>query len=235
VGSDGIDIDGDLEHMLALARDHGLEIPGDATATLGRFARILLDWNGRVNLISRKDIGRLVSYHFCDSASLLPLLGRTGRLRLLDIGGSNGLPGAVLAVMREGVELTIADARRKRAGFLREVCDLLGDRARFELSRVNNRDFLSRCEGSFDLIVARAVTDIGSLWKWCFPLLRPGGLLIGYKGSRSLEEVERAGKDLFRRGVLSVLVMESPWKHACNPLRKFVLVERARGRGVQIG
>ena len=76
---------------------------------------------------------------------------------------------------------------------------------------------------AFDLIVARAVTTLRSLYKGCMPLLRPGGRIVAYKGSRCLEEVRQAEAWLLKRGGDRLVVIDSPWAKECNPLRMFAI------------
>jgi 16S rRNA (guanine527-N7)-methyltransferase len=176
-----------------------------------------------MNLVSRKDIDRLVSYHFCDSAAVLPLVGRWDGLKVLDVGGSNGLPGLVLASLVPRIRLTICDARQKRRGFLDDACAGLG--AAFEMDRVDTKAFQGRHRRSFDLILARAVTQMRLLARWCMPLLAAGGRLIAYKGSGCVEEVKQAHAGIFGQGGTMAAVVASPWAHACNPLRLFAIVK----------
>jgi 16S rRNA (guanine527-N7)-methyltransferase len=141
--------------------------------------------------------------------------------RILDVGGSNGLPGLVLAAFMPKAKFTICDARQKRRGFLEEVCGQA--RASFEIDRVDSEGFVGRHRDGFDLIVARAVTQMKLLARWCLPLLRPGGTLIAYKGSRCSEEVEQAEGEIFGRGGVLAAVVASPWAETCNPLRLFAI------------
>lgn len=134
------------------------------------------------------------------------------------------MPGLVLAALVPKIRLTICDAREKRRGFLEEVCGHAG--ISFEMARVDTEAFSDRYEGGFDLIVARAVTRMRLLVRWCMPLLGSGGKLIAYKGSRCAEEIEQAETDIFVEGGRMAAVVASPWATQCNPLRLFAIVGR---------
>ena len=86
-----------IEVMLDLLRKSGIDPRPEAKLHLAGLSKHIHHWNNMLNLVSRKDIGRLETYHFCDSVSVLPLLDLESPMRLLDVGGSNGLPGLVLA------------------------------------------------------------------------------------------------------------------------------------------
>jgi 16S rRNA (guanine527-N7)-methyltransferase len=205
-----------------LDRD-GVDMRADAAGLLAVLSRLISRWNEDVNLVSRKDIARLVSYHFYDSASVLPLLRPRRSMHVLDIGGSNGLPGLVLFAASPHLRLTICDSKLKRRGFMDEACVAMGEGASYELGRVDSKAFRADHAQRFDVIVARAVTDFRTLLKWCMPLLKPGGRVVAYKGSRCLEEVRQAEKMLVACGVSLLAVMGSPWADDCNPLRLFAI------------
>ncbi len=213
-----------IADMLADLRQAGIDLRPGAEEGLVELSGRIHHWNNMLNLVSRKDIGRLESYHICDSASVLPLLRPDRPVRLLDVGGSNGLPGLVLAAISPHIKTHICDSQRKRKAFLDEACGIVEGKATYELGRVDSKDFLGRHPGAFDLIVARAVTRLRLLLKWCLPLLSPGGRLVAYKGSRGLEELEHAEKYLWSHGGRHVLVAGSPWAQRCNPLRIFTIV-----------
>ncbi|HTY07875.1 MAG TPA: 16S rRNA (guanine(527)-N(7))-methyltransferase RsmG [Candidatus Edwardsbacteria bacterium] len=60
--------------MQTAAEGSGLSLDPAQAASLSRFCDLLRDWNGRINLVSRKDIGNLVPNHVVDSLAALPLL-----------------------------------------------------------------------------------------------------------------------------------------------------------------
>jgi len=209
--------------MLDLLRESGIDPSPEALARLIGLSERIHHWNNMLNLVSRKDISRLETYHFCDSASVLPLLRIQGPMKLLDVGGSNGLPGLVLAAISPHITTHICDSRRKYGGFLEDACGIFGGEATYEVGRIDSREFLNRHPEKFDLIVARAVTRFKNLLKWCLPLLAPGGRLVAYKGSRCLEEVKEAQKYFWAHGGRHIMVAGSPWASRCNPLRLFTI------------
>jgi 16S rRNA (guanine527-N7)-methyltransferase len=204
-------------------RSSGVEVRTDAGELLTTLSDLITRWNRKVNLVSRKDIGRLVSYHFCDSASVLPLLRPDRDLEVLDLGGSNGLPGLVLAALSPYLRMTTCDSKVRRRDFIEEACRELDIGARFKHGPVDDREFRKQHRETFDLIVARAVTTLRTLFRWCMPLLRPGGRIVAYKGSRCLEEVRQAEAWLLKGGGDRLVVLGSPWAEECNPLRMFAI------------
>jgi 16S rRNA (guanine527-N7)-methyltransferase len=221
---------GETASLVGVVRSWGEDVRPDAEEDLARLAGAIDRWNTVINLVSRKDIGRLATYHFCDAASVLPLLNVRRRVETLDVGGSNGLPGLVLAALSPHIAVTVCDSRQKRKAFLKEVCGGAREGAAglgtFEIAQVDGGIFQKRHAEGFDLILARAVTRLSPLLKWCMPLLRPGGRLVAYKGSRSAEEVDEARAYFLDHGGGMLAVVGSPMADTCNPLRMFVIATR---------
>jgi 16S rRNA (guanine527-N7)-methyltransferase len=217
----------DVGGLVGLLKESGVDIRPETAESLTALSAVIHRWNKVVNLVSRKDIDRLVSYHFCDSASVLPIIRPATDIHLLDIGGSNGLPGLVLSAISPHVKVTVCDSKRKREAFLEEACHRIGTGVDFEIDRVDSEVFRDRHLETFDLIAARAVTKLRHLFKWCMPLLRPGGYLVAYKGSRCLEEARQAETDLFRHGGTLLAIVGSPWASLCNPYRIFAIAGKA--------
>lgn len=221
----------EVRELIGVMQDSGVRIREDAQDRLAGLAGLIDRWNQAMNLVSRKDTGRLVSYHFADSLSILPIISPQRRVRVLDIGGSNGLPGLVISALCPEVDLLICDGRNKRAAFLEEACAAVGPGNEFEIGRVDDKGFTERHAESFDLIVARAVTGLKLLLKWCLPLLKSGGALMAYKGSRCTSEAATARKYFFANGGALLGVVSSPLENRYNPLRKFAIAVKATERG----
>jgi len=217
-----------IDLVLDLLRRSGMDPAPEAKSRLTGLSEHIHHWNNMLNLVSRKDIGRLETYHFCDSASVFPLLGLANPVKLLDVGGSNGLPGLVLTAASPHVSTHICEPRRKFEGFLEAACGIMDGRATYELDRVDSPGFLDKHGRSFDLIVARAVTKLKQLLKWSLPLLAPGGRLVAYKGSRCPDEVGQAEKYFWAHGGRHIVVAGSPWAKMCNPLRLFAIAGIAK-------
>jgi 16S rRNA (guanine527-N7)-methyltransferase len=217
----------DIGRLVEMVSACGVSVRPEAHDTLAGLAETIHEWNKRVNLVSRKDIERLVTYHFCDAASLLPVISPGTGTDVLDVGGSNGVPGLVLAAISPDIAVTVCDSRQKREGFLKEACALIGDRASYVMDRVEAEIFRTENAAKYDLIVARAVTRLKLLLKWCLPLVRPGGVLAAYKGSRCSEEVGQAEGYLWSHGAGFVMVLGSPFASNCNPFRQFAVVGKS--------
>ena len=76
--------------------------------------KLLLDWNKKINLISRKDEENVWTYHILHSISLLFKVKIFEGSKIVDIGSGGGLPGIPLKILHPNISLLCLDATRKR-------------------------------------------------------------------------------------------------------------------------
>jgi len=187
----------DPRHILAEARRIGLTLDESRAALLARYCRLLEEWNARLNLVSRKDIGNLVPGHIMDSLSALPvvkeLLGGNAAPRAMDLGSGGGLPGLPLKICYPNMLLVCVESTRKKAMFLETAIKELGlagaaiiDKRSREIEKVPEH------RGQYELVTARAVAPLKDLVRLAFPFLKPGGRLLAFKAARAERELKEA-------------------------------------------
>ncbi|MCQ8183813.1 16S rRNA (guanine(527)-N(7))-methyltransferase RsmG [Parvularcula maris] len=154
----------------------------------------LLSTSAHTNLIARSTLEDRWSRHYHDSAQLLPLLPKAP-YRLLDLGTGAGFPGMVLRILtmeEEGARYTFCDSVQKKAAFLSRVAE----KAQLPLARiVPARAEQAFRDERFDVITARAVTNLTALLSLAAPLLATEGRLIAPKGRRAQVELDAASED----------------------------------------
>jgi 16S rRNA (guanine527-N7)-methyltransferase len=158
------------------------------TAQLADFEALLRDNATPLGLISQGDARHLHERHILDSLRAAGLF-RPNDSRALDLGSGAGLPGIVLAIAIPQCRFVLAEPRRKRAGFLELAIERLG--------LANAEVAVARAEeltGEWDVATARAFAPPVQAWAIGHRLLRPGGRLIYFAGSR--EPAEGFAEDL---------------------------------------
>lgn len=128
------------------------------------------DWNGKINVISRKDIESLYLKHVLHSLAIAAFIDFEPGTKVIDIGTGGGFPGVPLAIFFPQVEFHLVDSIAKKLKVIQEVVTATG------LTNVSTQH--TRAEEiknrQFDFAVSRAVAPLGELWKWAYPLIKKG-------------------------------------------------------------
>jgi 16S rRNA (guanine527-N7)-methyltransferase len=96
---------------------------------------------------------------------------------IVDVGSGGGAPGIPLAAALPDREVTLLEAERRKADFLR----------RWQSDLSNVKVIWGRAEEQetdrFGVAVAKALAPPAVAAEWCLPLVRPGGAVVLWVGS----------------------------------------------------
>ena len=158
------------------------------------YAQILLRENQKYNLTAITDPEEIGLKHFADSLALLdgescPLPAGAS---LLDVGAGGGFPGVPLKIARPDVNLSLLEATKKKAEFLRMLVDELGLEACIINARAEEAAQAQAYREQFDVVTARAVAALPMLCELCLPFVKVGGVFAAYKGPEEKAREELA-------------------------------------------
>lgn len=154
------------------------------------------EWNGKINVISRKDIDKLYENHVLHSLAIAAAFEFPAGSTVLDIGTGGGFPGIPLAIFFPEVRFLLADSINKKLTVVKEVAAAIGlDNVSTRHTRVE--DIKDR---KFDYVVSRAVAPLKDLWTWARPALNkrpsngnhPASGLICLKGGDLGQEISES-------------------------------------------
>jgi 16S rRNA (guanine527-N7)-methyltransferase len=157
---------------------------------------LYIDWNEKINVISRKDIDSLYERHVLHSLSIAAAANFNDGAEIIDIGTGGGFPGIPLAIFFPNVQFLLADSINKKLKVVQAVADEIG-LTNIQVQHTRIEDIKNR---KFDFAVSRAVAPLADLWKWAKPILRTGHCseeygngLICLKGGDLAEEFASSG------------------------------------------
>ncbi|MCD8304156.1 MAG: 16S rRNA (guanine(527)-N(7))-methyltransferase RsmG [Prevotellaceae bacterium] len=116
------------------------------------------DWNQKINVISRKDIGSLYEHHVLHSLAIAEIIDFRPETSVMDLGTGGGFPGIPLAIMFPQCSFHLVDSTKKKILVCSEIAKALG------LQNVSTE--WARAEvvkRRFDFVVCRAVMPIPDL------------------------------------------------------------------------
>ena len=91
-------------------------------ANFQKYADLLREWSGKMNLVAPSTLADIENRHFADSAQLADVLPRDAQI--VDLGSGAGFPGVVLAIL--GWRVTCIESIGKKVAFLNAVRTELG-------------------------------------------------------------------------------------------------------------
>lgn len=183
----------DRERLRECAAAYSVTVDETAAEKLDLYARLLIEWNERMNLTAITAPEEILRKHFVDSLTVLPHLP-SGPCRLVDVGTGAGFPGVPLAVVRGDIQLTLLDSLNKRLTFLRELCAALELPVTLIHARAEEGGRQAALREQFDAATARAVAPLPVLAEYCLPFVKRGGRFIAMKGPEGEKEAETAAR-----------------------------------------
>lgn len=121
---------------------------------------LYLDWNSKINVISRKDIENLYEHHVLHSLAIAKTVRFRPGTSILDFGTGGGFPGIPLAIMFPECRFKLIDGTGKKILVAQEVAKAVG---LTNCSPVHLRG--EEEKGKFDFVVSRAVMQLPDLMK----------------------------------------------------------------------
>ncbi|WP_321423771.1 16S rRNA (guanine(527)-N(7))-methyltransferase RsmG [uncultured Bacteroides sp.] len=119
---------------------------------------LYLDWNAKINVISRKDIENLYEHHVLHSLALAKVIDFKPGTTVMDLGTGGGFPGIPLAILFPETKFHLVDSIGKKVRVANEVANAIG------LKNVTFRHARAQEEKQlFDFVVSRAVMPLSDL------------------------------------------------------------------------
>jgi 16S rRNA (guanine527-N7)-methyltransferase len=163
------------------------KIFGDRIELARAYAAALARDSDTLGLLGPRELEIIWSRHILNSAVVAELVadGKT----VADVGSGAGLPGIPMAIAQPNAQFTLIEPMERRSDWLKQQVA--------ELGLTNVQVLRARAEevGSvYDIVTARAVSNLSKLLRLTVDLIRDGGELLALKGSKAAEEIAEAQK-----------------------------------------
>lgn len=142
------------------------DLTADQLDKLEKLGQLYKEWNQKINVVSRKDIDNIYSYHILHSLVIGKVMPLMPDAKILDLGTGGGLPGIPLAILFPNTSFKLIDGTRKKIKVVNAIIE--------ELGLENAKGYQLRAEETkekFDFVICRAVASIDKLYEWSSPLI----------------------------------------------------------------
>jgi len=119
-----------------------------------------IEWNQKINVISRKDIENIACHHYLHSLSILKFVNFQNGIEILDVGTGGGFPGIPLAIVLPKVEFFLIDSVKKKLKVVEAIKENLGLK---NVHIIGKR--LEDYPNKHDILTARAVTSLPKFYE----------------------------------------------------------------------
>lgn len=188
-----IDVQNEFQkELLSFYWENGLNLDTMKAQQLAYFADLVVEKNESVNLISRRDVNKIIENHIFISSYITKFIpGKCSNF--LDIGTGGGFPGIPLAIMRPEMRGILVDSTGKKIDSVQEFIDKLKlSNVIAENERVESQEFISQYSDSFDLVVSRATVPLIILFRYALPLIKDKAYMVAIKGGDLTDEFKKA-------------------------------------------
>ena len=226
-----------------LCKKNGRELADNQVLLLEKYVFLLLEWNAKINLISRRDAENVWENHIAHGLSPLFKIDIPDEAAILDLGSGGGLPGIPWKILLPSISITMIDSTQKKINAVQSMINELGlSQTTAVWGRAEELGKAPQFHGKFHYVVARAVGPLHELARLAGPFLgkQPAGsvsgkrlspaapALLAFKGGEVGEEINRTKRI---NGVRSAETLLLTFEGAEQPGltdKKLIIVEFAK-------
>lgn len=190
-----------ISKVINVSRELGININIDQAKKLISYMSYILDCNQYINLTAITNEDEFITKHLIDSMVISTLEEYIDANTVIDIGTGAGFSGIPLAVLSSDKQFLLVDSLLKRIKIVNEGINLLEFK---NVAAVHARGETLEKKTIFkngaDLVIARAVANMGKLAKYTLPNVKKGGFLIALKGPNIDGELQESQEIIKKLG-----------------------------------
>jgi 16S rRNA (guanine527-N7)-methyltransferase len=174
----------EIDRFTGICSSFGVNISNEMIEQFEAYASLLLGWNARIHLVSKRDArSDRILRHFVDSLLIFKAVDIPRSASLLDLGAGAGFPSIPIKIVRNDIRLALVESTHKKALFLHKLIETLELKdVRILNQRAEELSGDADLVGNFDLVTAKAMGELSNVVQLSGPLIKVGGMLVAYKG-----------------------------------------------------
>lgn len=183
-----------LDLLKEKAAEYGVILDDKALERFDLYAKLLVEWNEKINLTAITDQEEIVIKHFLDCLTVFSKVEIKEGAKIIDVGTGAGFPGLVMLIARPDLKMTLMDSLNKRLNVIKDILEKLELTADVVHSRAEDGGQNKAYREKYDFSTARAVSNLRDLTEYCLPFVKVGGCFIAMKAAKADEEISSAQK-----------------------------------------
>ena len=158
-----------------------------------KYEVLLLDWNEKINLVSRKTDS--IEDHILNSIFFLSRYDFGNVKNLTDIGTGGGFPGIPLKILYPDLKLLLVDSIQKKVNVLNDIIEKMElKNTEAVCGRAETVSEEAKYKNKFDCVISKAVAGLDKLYDWGNGFLNDKGTMICIKGGDIEKELTELKK-----------------------------------------
>ena len=180
------------EDLIKEIKKLGIEITKEQEKKLDEFYNLLIEWNKKINLTRITERKEVNLKHFYDSLTIAKIINLDQIESMCDLGTGAGFPGIVIKIIFPHIKITLLDSLNKRVIYLNEIIKKLSLDG-IEAIHDRGENFARNNIERYDLVTARAVSDLRVITEISIPMIKVNGSFIAMKANVE-EEIIKSEK-----------------------------------------
>jgi 16S rRNA (guanine(527)-N(7))-methyltransferase RsmG len=186
-----------IDYLKKHTEEYGIDLNDDLAGKLEIYARLLKEWNEKINLTAITDDEGIAVKHFLDCL----LVGKYADFKkgdkIIDVGTGAGFPGLVLAAAYPHCQITLLDSTGKKLKAVEDIASNMGvSNVRIVHMRAEDAGKKPEFREQYNYATARAVAELRVLLEYTLPFVKKDGIFLSLKGATAKEEIDGAGNSL---------------------------------------